>query len=104
MRLENLLKGLDVYELHGDGGTHIEGLSYDSRLVEKGSLFVAIKGGNFDGKDFIRDAIENGAVAVVAESVHDDRPLDSKIALVTVPDSRSALSALAVRFYPEPAK
>ena len=45
----------------------VSGISIDSRAVNPGHLFVALKGGNVDGHDYIQKAIDNGAVAVVGE-------------------------------------
>lgn len=45
----------------------IKGISIDSRTLKKGDLFIAIKGKNFDGHDFIQDALKKGAIAAIAE-------------------------------------
>ena len=45
----------------------ITGISIDSRAVKPGHLFVALKGGNVDGHDYIQNAIDNGAVAIVGD-------------------------------------
>lgn len=67
-----------------------EHVSTDTRKVCKGDLFVAIKGENFDGADFINDAAEKGAVAAIVE-----RKVDSIIPLLLVKDARIALGKLA---------
>ncbi len=54
-------------ELSGEPGGEVLGFALDSRTVEPGQLFVAIRGANFDGHDYVRQAIELGAVATLAE-------------------------------------
>ena len=70
------------------------GVYIDSREVEEGSIFVAIKGDRFDGHDFIAEAFENGALAVMCER----SPLKPQGACIVVEDCRTALSKLAA-FY-----
>jgi UDP-N-acetylmuramoyl-L-alanyl-D-glutamate--2,6-diaminopimelate ligase len=89
--------------------TDISGLAYDSRKVEEGYLFVAIKGERYDGHDFIKDAIKKGAAALVYE--HDNSELNSAIrnpqstiSFIRVKDSRKALACLANNFYEMPSK
>ena len=64
-----------------------------------GGLFVAIKGQSADGHDFIDQALAHGAVAVVAQ-----QPLECRVPVIRVSDSRLAMSALADRFFGEPSK
>jgi len=80
--------------------TRITGIALDSRLVQPGDLFVAIKGGSADGHDFIPDAIQHGAAAVVG---------DKAIKRLSVPymqveNSRQALTWLAAAFYGNPGR
>jgi UDP-N-acetylmuramoyl-L-alanyl-D-glutamate--2,6-diaminopimelate ligase len=75
----------------------------DSRKVQPGSLFVAIKGDNFDGNDYIEDAIKKGAAAIVSE----EPPKigwPSKIEYIKVKDARQKLSELASEFYGKPSE
>jgi UDP-N-acetylmuramoyl-L-alanyl-D-glutamate--2,6-diaminopimelate ligase len=60
---------LAAVDIHASGGPDrvIHGLTYDSRKAKPGYLFVAIKGFRQDGHDYIQQALENGAVAVIAE-------------------------------------
>jgi UDP-N-acetylmuramoyl-L-alanyl-D-glutamate--2,6-diaminopimelate ligase len=78
----------------------ILGISYDSRTVQKGDLFVAIKGEKEDGAHFIPQAIDKGAVAVASEQKLELGP--ETIALV-VPDARRFLSEFSQIFYGNPA-
>jgi len=78
----------------------IEGIAIDSRAVKAGYLFVAMKGGSFDGHDFIAKAIENGAVAVVGEN--NIRAL--KVPYVQIENTRQALTWIAASFYDFPAR
>src|SRR5271169_4994697 len=68
MRLDEILNGLDGADVSGDAHIDITGISYDSRKVKPGDLFVAVKGENADGHDFIADAVKRGAVAIAYEN------------------------------------
>jgi UDP-N-acetylmuramoyl-L-alanyl-D-glutamate--2,6-diaminopimelate ligase len=86
--------------LQGDASVEIEHIEYDSRLVRPGTLFVAIHGFTQDGYDYVADALSRGAVAVMGQ-----RPGYSIAGLnsyVCVANDRSALSAVAARFYGHP--
>lgn len=96
-----LLNGLNVLEAEGKAGIFIGGLSYDSRRVGKGDLFVALRGTRRDGRAFIRDAVQRGARAVVAESAPENG-LD--VPWVRVADSRKALAHLAKNFFGDPSR
>ena len=104
MQLSRLLDGTTSYDFTPNSDREIEGLAYDSREIKEGFLFVALRGHTRDGHDFIRDAIQNGAVAVIAESPRDGNCINKNVAMVRVPDSREALSKLAVKFYNRPFK
>ncbi len=80
----------------------ITGISIDSRAVRPGHLFVAIKGGNVDGHDYIQNAIDNGAVAIVG-----DRDLVGQISnstYIRLKDPRRALTWISAAFYNWPAR
>jgi len=77
----------------------VRGIAYDSRAAKPGSLFVAIPGFHRDGHEFARDAVQRGAIAVIAE-----RPLDVGVPTVTVPDARAALADLAAEFFEHPTR
>ncbi len=79
----------------------IRGIAYDSRRVEPGFLFVAIKGFKTDGHLFINDAVRRGAVAVV---VQDDVTVPEGVAKVRVDDTRRVLPVLSARFFDYPAR
>ena len=64
MNLKNILDGIEGLKAKGELDLEIEGIESNSKKIEKGFLFVAIKGFTVDGHEFIGSAIENGAVAV----------------------------------------
>jgi UDP-N-acetylmuramoyl-L-alanyl-D-glutamate--2,6-diaminopimelate ligase len=68
MKLSDILKNIAYSEIIGDENIEIRGVKFDSRQVEKGDLFIATRGTNVDGHDFIEKAIKQGAVAVVMEA------------------------------------
>ena len=80
---------------------NIEGIAYDSREVKPGYLFVALKGKDLDGNDYIYDAISRGAVAVVSEQGTMHRN-NFDVPVIMVINSRKFLSKLAVKFYRRP--
>jgi UDP-N-acetylmuramoyl-L-alanyl-D-glutamate--2,6-diaminopimelate ligase len=100
--LGSLLEGLEVQSFCGDIGINVEGISYDSRNVNEGDLFVAVPGTRQDGGKFIRDALQKGARVVVAENV--PQGIEESICFVKVSNSRKALAELAANFYEHPSK
>ncbi|AEH44320.1 UDP-N-acetylmuramyl-tripeptide synthetase [Thermodesulfatator indicus DSM 15286] len=99
-RLEELIKNLRPEFLHRPE-TPIAGLTDDSREVKPGYAFVACRGTSADGHKFIPQALEAGAVAILAERKLD---LPDNIAQVVLPDTRKALPELASAFYDYPEK
>jgi UDP-N-acetylmuramoyl-L-alanyl-D-glutamate--2,6-diaminopimelate ligase len=79
----------------------ITGISIDSRAVKPGHLFVALKGGNVDGHDYIPNAIENGAAAVVGEV---GRIANPTYAYIGLENPRRALTWIAAAFYNWPGR
>jgi UDP-N-acetylmuramoyl-L-alanyl-D-glutamate--2,6-diaminopimelate ligase len=79
----------------------IEAIAYDSRKVESGSLFVALRGQRVDGLQFVSQALARGAAAIVSEA---EPPAGEEAAWVVVPDARRALAALATVFYGDPSR
>ena len=80
----------------------VSGISLDSRKVRPGDLFVALPGETSDGRCFVQDAIENGALAVVAPT-----PLEGvrpEIPVIVIPEIQSDLGKIASTFYGEPSE
>ena len=100
MKLEKLLKGVPCLHLGGRLDIPIEGVSYDSRKTGKGHLFVAIRGDNFDGNDFIPEAVERGAVAIVSQQKA--IPIESKLSWAIVDNARRALAIISGNLYRQP--
>ena len=98
MKLEELLRDIEVLEWGADRQTEISGISYDSRRTQPGDLFVAIKGFEADGHRFIPKAMANGAAAVLCE----DAPADGT-PYVRVADCRLGLALASRDFFGNPA-
>jgi UDP-N-acetylmuramoyl-L-alanyl-D-glutamate--2,6-diaminopimelate ligase len=99
MRLVDLVQGALAKTVKASEAIEVAGITADSRKVEDGSLFVAIKGHAADGHDYISDAEQAGAVAVVGE-----RDLTLDIPYFRVTDSRLALAELAAVWHGRPAQ
>ncbi|MEL1225093.1 MAG: Mur ligase family protein, partial [Candidatus Neomarinimicrobiota bacterium] len=78
---------------------YITGVSMNSKLIDEGNIFVAIKGLNSDGHDFINQAINSGASAIVTNGC-DLGPLP--VPQIKVQDTRKVLSAIAAEYYDQP--
>ena len=78
--------------LIGDELVSVDEVSTDTRTLVKGSLFVAIRGNNFDGHEFIGQAFEKGATIVISEEEH---AVSEGLALIVVQDTIKALGELA---------
>jgi UDP-N-acetylmuramoyl-L-alanyl-D-glutamate--2,6-diaminopimelate ligase len=99
MKLSVLCSCLKGYKSFDFVEKEVCGLTHDSRKVKGGYVFVAIRGHKVDGHDFIADAGEKGAVALVVEEKIDITP---RIPQIIVSNTRPALAALSCRFYGEP--
>jgi UDP-N-acetylmuramoyl-L-alanyl-D-glutamate--2,6-diaminopimelate ligase len=99
MDLERLVAALEPVEVLGRAPVEVRDLAYDARHVEPGALFFCVPGERFDGHDFAREAISNGAVALVVE-----RALDVPVPQLLVPDARVAMAPAADVFFGEPTR
>jgi UDP-N-acetylmuramoyl-L-alanyl-D-glutamate--2,6-diaminopimelate ligase len=84
-----------------DAQTPLAGIAYDSRRVEPGQVFVALRGQIADGTAFARDAVARGAVAVISQ---DAPPAELAAPWVTVSDARLALALLASAYHGNPSR
>lgn len=100
MTFQQLLDGAEV--LSQSGNPPVTAIDYDSRRVQKGSVFVAMRGEVSDGNKYIDAAIQAGAVAVVSDSM-DERPREG-VAWAQVAHGRRALARLAANLYRRPAE
>jgi UDP-N-acetylmuramoyl-L-alanyl-D-glutamate--2,6-diaminopimelate ligase len=100
MVLEKILRDINVISLSGNVKTEIDNITFDSRNVIKGSLFVAVRGSKSDGHDFIDAAVKSGASAVICETLP-AKP-DKNIIWIRTTDSAKALGQAASNFFGSP--
>ena len=98
MQLHDLLNGLEILSLHADPTKEITGVSYDSRDMEPGHVFVAISGTETDGRLFAAEAVERGAACVICEEELEALPC------AVVPSARRALAVTSANWYGHPAR
>lgn len=102
MICNELIKDIKCTDILGDTNVSISGVNIDSRKIKPGHLFVAIKGTQVDGHEYIDKAIQLGAVAVLCEKAPKE-PL-SGITYIVVTSTEDAVGKVATRFYGEPSK
>jgi UDP-N-acetylmuramoyl-L-alanyl-D-glutamate--2,6-diaminopimelate ligase len=100
--LSSLLAEVPVRAVRGDPGVRVTGISYDSRDVKPGHLFVALVGVHTDGHRFLADALARGAAAVLQSRPPDDA--GAGVTRVQVDDTRRALSPVAAAFHGHPSR
>lgn len=100
MKLADLLKKLKYTCVKGTADVDITTVAYDSRRVERGSLFICIKGAVADGHRFAEVAVNKGASALVVE---DDVTVPENVTVIRVEDSRYALACIAAEYFGNPA-
>ena len=83
--------------LFGHAGAMVRGLTYDSRMVQPGDLFAALRGADFDGHAYVDRALASGAAALLVE-----RRLAADVPQIVVPDSRAALAPISTAFFGHP--
>src|SRR6266404_1597489 len=100
MQLKTLLAATPVRQVIGPLDRAVENIAYDSRRVQRNSLFAALRGEKTDGHQFIGQAIDKGASVIVAERQNND----PRITCLVVENTRTALADLSAAFYGHPAR
>ncbi len=101
MQLKQLVDELSAVKVEGPLDREIAGISYDSRRVTPGMVFVAIPGQKTDGHEFISTAIERGATAVICEK---NGLVSQRATKIKVADAREALARAAAAYYQHPSR
>jgi UDP-N-acetylmuramoyl-L-alanyl-D-glutamate--2,6-diaminopimelate ligase len=101
MKLKKLIQGLEIAAVKGSKEIEITGICSDSRRLVPGSLFIAKRGNSLDGNQFIPQAIDSGAVAVLTEFYN---PFLGKITQLVDPRVRELEAMLACRYYGYPSR
>jgi len=97
--LKDILYKVPLVSTSGHMNSSVSHITFDSREVTPGDLFVAVRGTQVDGHKYINKAIENGAVAIVAEEIPKE---DFDVPICIVRNSREALGLIASNFYDNP--
>ncbi len=100
MKLSELLKNVKPIAIIGDADVEVTGIKIDSRQIQPGYLFVAIKGTQTDGHRFIPKALELGAKAVLCEDLPDEKA--SGVTYVQVASTETAVGPVATLFHGDP--
>lgn len=102
VNLSDLLIDIRVLQILGPADIQLSGIGFDSRKVVAGALFIAVKGTQSDGHEFIGSAIQAGASAIVCE----DLPAATLpgVTYIVVKDAANALAILASAFYGNPSR
>ncbi len=100
MKLYEILKGIEHEVLVGDLNLEVCNITWDSRNVDRNSLFIAVKNRNIDRHDFIFDAIDNGAIALVVEYEIANIPED--ITVIKVKEAKKSMANIAENYYGNP--
>lgn len=99
MLLKNLIKNLKQAKIVGNPDVDIKDIVINSKKTTKSCLFFCLKGRDFNGTDFVKEAISGGAVAIVTE-----KEIGLPITQIIVQDCRKALSVVCSNFYHNPEK
>ncbi len=101
-KLSELLNNAGVVQIIGDENLIINNISFDSRKIETDSLFIAIKGTQSDGHQYISQTTEKGAIAIVCEELPEK--LTKNTTYIKVENSSYALGEIAAAFYDRPSE
>ena len=102
MKIKEILANCNLLEIVGNKDLEIGKLSFDSRTVEQGTLFFAVRGTQVDGHNYIGKAIEKGAVAIVCETLPET--LNDAVTYIQVENSAYVLGVSASNFYGNPSR
>ncbi|MBU6398808.1 MAG: UDP-N-acetylmuramoyl-L-alanyl-D-glutamate--2,6-diaminopimelate ligase [Verrucomicrobia bacterium] len=101
MQLKALISPLKTLNTEGPLDREVTGITYDSRRVTPGMVFVAIAGQQSDGHDYIMSAVDRGAAAVICER---NGFVSQRVTKVKVADAREALALAAAEYYQHPSR
>jgi len=99
-RLSDIINDVQVLQLQGTANLNLSGITFDSRKVVQDVLFVAVRGTQSDGHDYIAGAVVLGASAIVCEQM--PMSFSPNVTYIRVKDSSIALANLASAFYDHP--
>ncbi|NLU74566.1 UDP-N-acetylmuramoyl-L-alanyl-D-glutamate--2,6-diaminopimelate ligase [Streptomyces sp. HNM0575] len=102
--LAELARRLDTAAPQGTEAASATGITHDSRAVRPGDVYAALPGARFHGADFASQAASLGAVAVLTDPAGAARSADTGLPVLTVPDPRARMGALAAAIYGEPGR
>lgn len=102
MNLHILLRAIPILESFGDLDRAVSHLSFDSRKISEGGLYIAVKGVAVDGHQFIGKAIDNGASVIVCENFPEQK--NENITYIKVTNTLKTLGILASNFYGNPSE
>ncbi|HPD55086.1 MAG TPA: Mur ligase domain-containing protein, partial [Bacteroidia bacterium] len=100
--LKDILYKAGILDVFGSTDTEIVDVCFDSRKARNGSLFVAVRGTQADGHGFISSVVEQGAAAIVCETLPEQRV--AGVTYVRVQDSALALGQIAANFFGNPSE
>jgi len=100
LQIEKILSNIEILSVKGNVNIYIHSLAFDSRNIEKGALFFAVKGTQSDGHKYISQCIEDGAVAIVCQEFPEE--LEKDICYIQVADSSKTLGEISSLFYDSP--
>jgi UDP-N-acetylmuramoyl-L-alanyl-D-glutamate--2,6-diaminopimelate ligase len=101
VQLQEMMQGIEYKLIAGKLNQDIKGISYDSRQVSPGDLFICIKGLKTDGHQYIEQALNRGATALLMER---EMPAPTAAVVLMTTDSRKAMSAVAANFFGHPSR
>lgn len=104
MKLQELIQNIPVKAIIGNKDTDIIEINIDSRIVDDGHLFIAMRGTQTDGHSFIDKALSKGARAICCETMPEDAPEYPDVAFILVDSTEEIAGKIATRFYGDPTK
>jgi len=104
MKLQELIQNIPVKAIIGNKDTDIIEINIDSRIVDDGHLFIAMRGTQTDGHSFIDKALSKGARAICCETMPEDAPEYPDVAFILVDSTEDIAGKIATRFYGDPTK
>ena len=106
MKLKELLQGMENFKVKGNLDIDILNIESNSKKITPNSLFIAIKGFDFDGHKFVEEAISNGATSVMLDMNADLKGIriPENVTIIISDDNRKSLAIVASNFYGNPSK